>query len=137
MKSDWIFNVVLFLSLLVLFLWFTLPTQAETYNVSISWYTDAVSETDDTPNVNACGHKPVERDIAISRDLLKHGLKCGDKVQVIIDNNKTYNVYWSTVADVMGATSKYRGNQTMQIDIFTRNKTDALRNGRVQGVLIR
>lgn len=56
---------------------------------------------------------------------------------MIIDNNKTYNVYWSTVADVMGATSKYRGNQTMQVDIFTKNKTDALNNGRVQGRLIR
>lgn len=103
------------------------------HKVSVSWYTNSLRETDDTPNINACGKHPKIGDVAVSRDLYnEYSLHCGSKVFVKIGDK--LNIL--TVADLMGERSIYRGKQIKQVDIFTPNKKQAFENGRQDGILI-
>lgn len=107
-------------------------------NVSISFYTNASDETDDTPGVNACGLPPTEGDVAVSRDLLGK-IPCGTFIRVRLSDGTTYRL---TVHDTMGeytikrgAKSWKNGKITNSIDIYVTNKTLAKKLGRLEGIL--
>jgi len=69
--------------------------QARVVNVTVTAYSSTRGQTDSSPFVAAWGDKLKPhhkyRAIAVSRDLLKRGLKRGTKAKLIV-GGKTYNV---------------------------------------------
>lgn len=50
----------------------------------VTYYNAVPGQTDSTPNVSACGPN-LERQVAVSRDLFRRDLHCGDVVEVWLD----------------------------------------------------
>ncbi|PSU70262.1 hypothetical protein C9J22_11945 [Photobacterium phosphoreum] len=80
-------NKILGYLLLVLSLTFSVHSYASSFkklNVTATAYNSVSAQTDSTPNIAAWGDrlKPGMKAIAVSRDLLKMGLKRGSKVKI-------------------------------------------------------
>ncbi|KJF85220.1 hypothetical protein GLP30_06885 [Photobacterium phosphoreum] len=80
-------NKIIGYLLLVLSLTFSVHSYASSFkklNVTATAYNSVSAQTDSTPNIAAWGDrlKPGMKAIAVSRDLLKMGLKRGSKVKI-------------------------------------------------------
>ena len=80
-------NKIIGYLLLVLSLTFSVHSYASSFkklNVTATAYNSVPAQTDSTPNIAAWGDrlKPGMKAIAVSRDLLKMGLKRGSKVKI-------------------------------------------------------
>ncbi|MCD9471392.1 3D domain-containing protein [Photobacterium phosphoreum] len=80
-------NKIIGYLLLVLSLTFSVYSYASSFkklNVTATAYNSVSAQTDSTPNIAAWGDrlKPGMKAIAVSRDLLKMGLKRGSKVKI-------------------------------------------------------
>lgn len=80
-------NKIIGYLLLVLSLTFSVHSYASSFkklNVTATAYNSVRAQTDSTPNIAAWGDrlKPGMKAIAVSRDLLKMGLKRGSKVKI-------------------------------------------------------
>ncbi len=80
-------NKIIGYLLLVLSLTFSIHSYASSFkklNVTATAYNSVSAQTDSTPNIAAWGDrlKPGMKAIAVSRDLLKMGLKRGSKVKI-------------------------------------------------------
>ncbi|WP_283392113.1 3D domain-containing protein [Photobacterium phosphoreum] len=80
-------NKIIGYLLLVLSLTFSVHSDASSFkklNVTATAYNSVSAQTDSTPNIAAWGDrlKPGMKAIAVSRDLLKMGLKRGSKVKI-------------------------------------------------------
>jgi hypothetical protein len=79
---------------------------------SIGWYHPTVEFTDADPELSACG-PTLDRQVAVSRDLLSTDLPCGTRVRVDLENIGTIGIF--TVWDTMGASRKNEANVMIPI----------------------
>jgi 3D (Asp-Asp-Asp) domain-containing protein len=96
-----------------------------TYTLTGTAYNATVRQCNDDPTVTACGTRPEEGTIAVSRDLFEMGWKCGFLV-----NHKGE---WLTVNDKMGKYATIKGVKTktvMTFDVFYDETSDAWEYGR-------
>lgn len=86
----------------------------------VTYYNAVPGQTDSTPNVSACGPN-LERQVAVSRDLFRRDLHCGDVVKVWLDGEGYLGefVVWDTMAarftrtlDILTETSYAWGKTT-------------------------
>lgn len=71
----------------------------------ITYYNAVPEQTDDDPEVSACGPTR-ERQIAVSRDLFRSVLQCGDRVRLFVNGvDQGEYIVWDTMARRWTATA--------------------------------